>query len=155
MHLMLLFVSLARAAVPTFCGQGLSEVHLPLSSGPAIHPDHFRERALRPGLMQVQSDLCRCLPRRARNRPAEVTAHLHAEPNAGRMRVEYLVERPWSARVERMMNCMGQPTLSFAPIPYVSDMVLPDGRKEVFPHYPVRIELGEHRPRKDRSSRNQ
>ena len=111
MHLMLLFVTLARAAELPFCTQDLSDHPLPFSSGRHIEPDHLRERALRPGLMRLREDLCRCLPRWPRNRPALVKAHLHVDPNGGEMRVEYIVKPPWSRPVRQMVKCMGEPTL--------------------------------------------
>ena len=152
MHLILLFMTWAHAAKDSFCAEDFSAYPL-RAGGTFINSEQYLERAVRPGLLRVQDDLCRCMPRAVRNRPALVKANLHADPNAGEMRVEYIVDSPWSRPVRRMMKCMGEPMLRFEPIHYVSDIIYTDGREEVFPHYPVRIELNNNPVRKGLFSR--
>jgi hypothetical protein len=149
MHFILLLATLAHGAEPPLCAQDLSNLVLP-AGGTFIDPEQLQKRALRPGLMRFQEDLCHCLPWWSRSRPASVKAHLHIDPNSGKMRVEYIVKRPWSRPIRRMMKCMGEPTLTFEPIPYVSDIVLPGGQRGTFPHYPLVVELDEERARKAR-----
>jgi hypothetical protein len=149
MHFLLLFASLTHAAEPSFCARDLSGLEL-RAGGTFIDPEQLRLRALRPGLMRFQEDLCRCVPWWSRRWPASVRANLHIDPNKGKVRVKYIVERPWSQPIHRMMKCMGEPMLTFEPIPYVSDIVLPDGQRGGFPHYPLLVDLDDERGSKQR-----
>jgi hypothetical protein len=150
MHFILLLATMAHAAEPPFCAQDLSKLAMP-AGGTFINPEILQKRALRPGLLRFQEDLCGCLPWWSRSWPASVRASLHIDPNKGKVRVEYIVKRPWSRSIRRMMKCMGEPMLTFEPIPYVSDIVLPSGQRGAFPHYPLLVELDDERARKARS----
>jgi len=110
------------------------------------------ERALRPGLMKVQEDTCRCLPKRRKNRPARVRANLHIEPNEGRMRLAYTVEPVGTPPIGRMLECLGEPELAFEPMRYVSDMVYSDGSRASVIRYPVLLTMDNEPPRKRRAS---
>ena len=151
MHLLFLLVTVAQAAEPPFCSQDLSDYPPPLAGGFA--PKHMRERAVQPGLLRLQEDMCRCLPGLPRNWPSLVKAYLHVDPNGGEMNIEYIIRPQGSRRVSRMYKCMGEPTLTFEPMEYKSDIVYPDGREEVFPAYPVVVDLEDVRARKVRSQR--
>ena len=143
MYFMLLIASLSHAAEPPFCAQDFADLLPQDPTGTFIDAKKLRTRALQPGLRRFQKDLCRCLPWWSRNWPGAVRAHLHTDPNAGELRVEYIVKQPWTRPIRRMMKCMGEPKLTFEPIPYVSDIVLPDGQRGAFPHYPVVVVLDE------------
>jgi len=149
----LLFMTLAHAADPRFCAQDLSGVPLSLREGPLMPQAHLMDRALRPGLTRFQQDVCRCLPKR-RHRPAVVEAQLHVNPNRGETTVKYRLARPWSPAMSRMVACLGEPTVTFEPFRYVSDMITEDGRKEVF-RYPLKVEFEGVRARKVRSLHKQ
>ena len=116
MHLLILFVTLAHAAVPAICAEDLSAYPLAVHVGPLQAPKHLVSRALRPGLMKMQEDMCRCLAKFCRNRPSLVKAYLHVDPNGGKTRVEYIVQPPESPPIGRMLECMGEPMLTFEPI---------------------------------------
>ena len=143
MTLIFLFLGSALAAKPSICKTDWAKDIEPSSAGTFINREKVWERALHPGLMRVQVDLCRCLPRLERNRPEQLRADLHIEPNKGTMRVAYEVEAPHSAPIRRMRSCMGKPELAFEPIPYVSDMILPNGERGKFPHFPIIVHLNE------------
>ena len=151
MPFMLLLVTFAHAAKPPFCSQDLSDIPRTVSVGTFIDAEKYRQRVVRPGLMRLQSDLCRCMPFWSRNRPASIKAHLHSKPNKGELRVEYIVKQPWSRPIRRMLKCMGAPKMTFEPIRYVSDMVLPDGKEETFPYFPLVIVLDEKESEKSHS----
>ena len=150
MHFILMLATMAHAAELPLCAQDLSNLMMP-AGGTFINPEKLQKRALQPGLLRFQEDLCRCLPWWSRRWPASVRANLHIDPNKGEVRVEYIVKRPWSRPIGRMMKCMGEPTLTFEPIPYVSDIVLPDGQRGAFPEYPLVVDLDDERARKERS----
>jgi len=129
-----------------FCAQDLSDLRLPTTGGPLVPPEGLVERGLRPGLMHVQQDVCRCLPRRRRHQPSVIRVQLHIKPNAGEVRVEYRIDPPWSRTMSRMVECLGEPTLTVEPMRYVTDMVTEDAQEEVL-GYPLIVELGEGRAR--------
>ena len=99
-------------------------------------------RFVPPSIQHVQQSICRCLPKRRKKQPQMVRANLHIEPNKGEVRVVYDITPPWNRPVERMVACLGEPTLKLEPMKYVTDMIGKDGRpiKETLV-YPVRIEL--------------
>ena len=134
-------MTLAQAAKLPFCTQDLSAYPLPQTGGPLSNPANFREGAVRPGLQRLQDDVCRCLPRRSSKWPDLGIAHLCVEPNKGSIRIEYLVKEQSSRQIERMLECMGEPKLSVEPMPYQTDIIYPDGRKPVFPRYPIWLYL--------------
>ena len=70
-------------------------------------PVNFAEGAVRPGLLRVQDDVCRCVPRRSRQWPALVKAHLWIEPNQGKIRIEYIIDEERTQSIDRMLQCMG------------------------------------------------
>ena len=141
MSLWVLLVSMAHGASPSFCSDDLADFPIPLQGKEAWLPKNFREGGLRPGLLRVQKDLCRCVPRRRHHWPDVVIADVYVTPNQGQVRIEYGLKEPRTTRQGRMLTCMGQPQLTVAPMPYKSDMVYPDGREEVLPRYPIWVEL--------------
>ena len=122
--------STAGAARHPICKQDLSTVNIAPIHGLLAPPADAEERALRPGLVSVQADVCRCLPRRRRHQPDGVLARLHIAPNRGEVRVSYQLHtnaEPARA-VGRMQACLGMPTLLVEPMPYRSDMLDGDGQ---------------------------
>ena len=142
MPLLFLVLGLANAAKPSLCASDWASQIPASSAGTFIDPDKFLERVLRPGVTQVQLDLCRCLPRRSRKRPSQVGAELNVEPNQGTMKVEYSIQGPHTDITRKMRSCLGVPVLNFEPIPYVSDILLEDGQRGGFPRYPIVVETG-------------
>ena len=39
--------------------------------------------------------------------------------------------------MNRMMECLGEPTIEIKPMPYVSDIITPEGRREAVLKYPI------------------
>ena len=132
------------------CQVDFTEFSFPPERGPLVPPEGWEDRGLRPGLLFVQDALCRCLPNRRRHQPDAVRVALQIRPNAGQITMEYGVEQPWSRPVERMMACLGEPTLTVQPMPYVTDIVTPGGPKEEVLTYPLLFELAEGAGRGDR-----
>jgi len=130
--------------------EDLSVFPLSLNGKEAWLPKNFKEGALRPGLMRVRDDLCRCLPRLLRHRPDLVKASLLIQPNEGKIGIDYTIDPPWSPEESRMLDCMGEPMMSVEPMPYKSDIIYTDGREESFPRYPIWVELDNEPPRKRR-----
>ena len=155
MHLLFLFMTMAGAAKPPFCKQDLAAFPLPMMPGTLSKPANFGEGALRPGLLRLRDDLCRCVPRRSSKWPDIVIAHLWVQPNKGKIRIEYMVKEQQSQQIDRMLDCMGEPKFSVEPMPYKSDIILPDGQKPIFPRYPVWVYLKEHSEPEGRSQRKQ
>ena len=136
MPLIWLILGLAQAAKPSICSADLTEVVLPGGDRSWI-PDNFLEGSIRPSLLRIQDDACRCIPRRARQRPEVVAASIWVKPNVGQIRIEYAVNEERTPQLDKMLACMGEPQLTVEPMPYRSDIVYADGREEVFPRYPV------------------
>lgn len=134
--------ALPRHPKRAFCKQDLSAIRLPFHGGGFPAARSLKEHAVRPGLLHVQQELCRCLPRRKRRLPAEVDALLHIQPNAGVVTIHYTVAPSQNRGVGRMMACLGQPTLTVQPIRYVSDIVTKDGKREVL-RYPLKVSFAE------------
>lgn len=153
MHLLFLIVTGVHAAVPPICKADLSDHSVPVSGGPLRAPPDLAERAIRPGLIQVQEDTCRCLPKRRKHRPDRVRATLHIKPNAGTMRLAYTVEPMGTPLIGQMLACMGQPELTFEPMVFVSDIVYSDGTRGNSLRYPVLFEMDNEPPRKRRVQR--
>jgi hypothetical protein len=93
------------------------------------------------------------VPRRSSKWPALVKAHLWVEPNQGKIRIEYLIDEEGTPSIDRMLECMGEPKFSVEPMPYQADIIHPDGRKPVFPRYPVWLYLKEDSEPDGRSKR--
>ena len=136
MPLIWLILGLAQAAKPSICSADLTEVGLPGGDRSWI-PDNFLEGSIRPSLLRIQDDACRCIPRRSRQRPEVVAASIWVKPNVGQIRIEYAVNEERTPQLDKMLACMGEPQLTVEPTPYRSDIVYADGREEVFPRYPV------------------
>ena len=134
-----------------FCAHDLTAVPLIRGTSPPA-PAASRRRAIRPGLLHVQSELCRCLPPRRRHHQLTVRAGLHIAPNAGEVTVRYRVEGPEGRAASRararMRQCLGQPTLQVEPLPYRTDMVTDDGPVEEVLVFPIQVNL-EVRPETD------
>ncbi len=145
-------MSVVHAGVPAICRGDLSDTPFPVREGSWSHPKQWVDRALRPGLLRAQEDICRCVPRRRRLQPAEVSAQLRIDPNAGQMTVRYSIEPPLNPQVSQMLACMGQPKVTFEPIAYNSDIVYTDGREEVI-RYPLRLVLKEEGDPSERAKR--
>lgn len=140
-----------RSPARAFCAHDLTAVPLIRGTSPA-RPSRFAEGAIRPGLLHVQSELCRCLPPRRRHHQLTVRAGLHIAPNAGEVTVKYRVEGPEGRAASRararMRQCLGQPTLQVEPLPYRTDMVTDDGPVEEVLLFPIQVNL-ELRPETD------
>lgn len=135
--------SFLRPNVNPFCKQDLSEAPLPINPSRLVSPEGFVERGLRPGLLHIQKEVCRCLPRRARDQPEILLIKMHIKPNAGELVLEYQTDPPWSGPTRQMMGCLGKPTLAVEPMPYVSDMITEDGPAEKALVYPIKLTLRE------------
>ena len=138
----LIVTAVAFAGTNPFCRADLERLPIPVQRSAHMDPRLLRSRIIRPGLLRTQTDLCRCLPRRKRHRPLRVRASLESEPNRGVLTIRYTVDGTM-ASIAKMAQCMGQPTLSFSPIAYTTDVVLADGSRGRFPAYPLLIELGD------------
>ena len=143
MTLIFLILGFATAAKPSLCETDWTQQVDRSSAGTFIDRQKVWERALNPGLMRVQMDLCRCLPRMKRNHPDQVRADLHVEPNQGTVRVAYRVDAPHSPPIRRMRSCLGDPELRFEPVQYVSDIILPNGERGKFPHFPIVVHFND------------
>ena len=108
-----------------------------------LPPEGMIERGLRPSLLHIQREICRCLPQRQKHQPSHILARLAIQPNAGQIRVKYKTETPWTRPVNRMMECLGEPILSVEPMGYASDMITSEGRVEEVLGYFIMVELGE------------
>jgi hypothetical protein len=133
MHVLFLIMTLAHAAKPPVCTQDFLAYPLPIQVGSLSKPANFGERAVRPGLLRVQDDVCGCVPRRSSKWPALVKANLWVEPNQGKIRIEYIIDEERTRSIDRMLECMGEPKFSVEPMPYQTDIIYPDGRKAVLP----------------------
>ena len=121
---------LHHTAENPLCEQDLSQVRLPPLIGLLVPPEGVEVRALRPGVMHVQQEVCRCIPRWRRHQPKHIVVQLHIQPNWGKVTVESTVETPWTRPQQRMMACLGKPTFTVDPMPYRSDIITPDGPRE-------------------------
>jgi hypothetical protein len=137
MSLLLLIMTLAHAAKPPICKQDLSDYPLPGREKAYWMPKNFLEGAVRPSLLRLQEDACRCLPRRSSRWPHVIVGDVWTQPNQGKIRIEYTIKEDATPQLERMLECMGEPILVVDPMPYKSDIVYPDGREEVFPRFPL------------------
>ena len=125
------------------CKKDFSEVRLPIEHRSFHGPEGFVERGIRPGLLYVQREVCRCLPRRRRHQPASVRANLGIQPNLGEVKVSYRVELPWSRPMRRMVVCLGEPTFTVEPMKYVSDIITEEGRLDEVLDYPLLFTFSE------------
>ena len=141
MSLLFLITTLAQAATSPLCTQDFLHRPLPVASRLLSKPANFSEGAIRPGLLRVQEDLCRCLPRRSSKWPALVKSNLWVQPNLGKMRIEYIIDEERTKPIARMLECMGEPKFDIEPMPYKSDIIRPDGSEPVFPRYPIWMHL--------------
>ena len=129
MTLLWLILTVAHAAKPAVCTADLSE-HIRKHRRDAFWlPQGYTERAILPSVHRLQRDACRCLPRRQRRRPEVVMGQVHVEPNAGRVAITYTL-RGEDHPDSRMLRCMGSPQFLVEPMPYTSDIVRSDGRKD-------------------------
>ena len=160
----MLFSGAAKAAThPTIrhhpdsplCEQDLSDLRLPRIRELLVLPEGLEDRGLRPGLLHVQQEVCRCLPRRRSHQPSVIWVLLHIKPNAGEVRVQYHIEPPWTRAMSRMVECLGEPILTVEPMKYRSDIITEDGPLEEVLSYPIEVELGEDGVRKGRSQRRE
>jgi hypothetical protein len=131
-----------RAEAP-LCEQDLTEIRIPNLSGMLLPPEGMIEHGLRPSLLHIQREICRCLPQRPKHQPSHILARLSIQPNAGQIGVKYKTETPWTRPVNRMMDCLGEPTLSVQPMRYTSDMITSEGRVEEVLGYFIMVELGQ------------
>ena len=153
MFAILLMVTVSQAAKLSFCEQEITKSPFQ-SRGDAMKPSQAQmDRALMPGFLRFQEDVCRCLPRR-RHRPASVRAVLHIDPNKGETTVKYTIPGPTSRAVSRMVACLGEPTVTFEAYRYVSDMLNADGERigQIL-RYPLLLELEGPKDKKAESKR--
>jgi hypothetical protein len=73
----------------------------------------------------------------------EIRAELRIDPNQGKTRVKYDIGSGQSRHLNRMKACLGEPTLTFDAIDYVSDMITEDGPVEEVIEYPLLFTLRE------------
>lgn len=132
---------LFRASHP-ICRSDLSDVPLPEEGRLLSGPRDLDRHAIRPGILKVQDDICRCMPR-SRHQPARVRAELRIHPNEGRVDIHYMLDGPLSPPQKRMRSCLGSPTMDVTPMPYRSDMVTEDGPVDEVLKYPVHMILDE------------
>ena len=130
MHLLLLAAA-SFAAKPDFCREDVSEVALNWQERWGSPSEEHALRALRPSLARFQADVCRCVPRR-RHWPEMITARLRVAPSEGAVMVTYHLTPPVSDAGLAMLACLGEPTVSFEPFPFTSDMITADGRVSTF-----------------------
>lgn len=141
-----LFATLAAIVQPgplPFCDQDPSDTRFPMHLSAHISRTRLIDDVLQPSFDRAQNDLCECLPRWRRQWPHSVRAHLHIAPNEGKVRIEYRIDNPTSRPIRRMLACMAEPTLTFESIPYVSDIIRPDGSRGQFPVYPFLFIISE------------
>lgn len=150
MHFILLFVSLSHAAKLPFCVQGIADIPLQTHGRPMLPSGQQLERALRPGLARFHQDVCRCLPRR-RHQPPSVRAVLHVDPNEGETTVKYSIPLPRNRAMNRMVACLGEPTVTSEAFRYVSDMIRDGERIGQIIRYPLLLDLEDDRERPARS----
>ena len=143
--------TLQNHAENSLCERDFSEMRMPLIRGIFSQPEGIADRGLRPAIERIQQEVCSCLPRWRRHHPNELWVQLHIKPNAGEIRLEYLIEPPWSRPIQRMLACLGDPTLTVEPMPYQSDMLTSDGRVEEVLGYPIRVLIGEDGVRRRRA----
>lgn len=141
MSLLWLFITIAQAAKPAVCSADISRHSFEHRQNRLWLPEGFYERAIRPSMLRLQHDACRCLPRRRSRRPKVAVGHVHVEPNAGRVVISYSLRGEDTPRLERMLRCMGAPSFTVEAMPYTSDIIYPDGRKEVLPPFPLWLHL--------------
>ena len=141
MHLLLFIMAMAKAAKPAICTSDFLNYPIGNKGGSYWKPKNFIEGGIRPSLIRVQHDTCRCLPKRERFWPHMVAAAVWVKPNEGTIRIEYEVKEEHTRQIERMLACMGEPEFTVEPMPYKSDIVYTDGRQEVFPRYPIWLYL--------------
>ena len=130
------------AAKHPICAQDLSAVALPDQFSGLSGPAGLEGSAIRPGMLRVQQDLCRCLPRK-RHQPAMLRAELHIRPNEGQVDIRYLMDTSLTKPQKRMRSCLGGPTLQVTPMPYKTDMVTADGPVDEVLKYPIHMILDE------------
>ena len=133
------------------CSSDFSTMRLPVIRGILQQPEGIADRGIRPAIDRIQQEVCRCLPRWRRNHPQELWATLHIKPNAGEIRLEYYLEPPWSRPTQRMLACLGEPTLTVESMPYSSDMLIDNKAVEESLGYPIRVLIGEDGVRKRRT----
>lgn len=143
MNALFLLIAVSQAAKPSICTDDLSTYELPTRRGSMTKPANFTEGAVRPGFVRFRDDMCRCLPWRKRKWPALIKADLWVQPNQGTIKISYAIDEERNQHVDRMLECMGEPNFNVEPMPYTSDMVYTDGRKAVFPRYPIWLYLKE------------
>jgi hypothetical protein len=124
-----------------FCETDMSTIELADFRDPLFSPLGLEQRAIRPGLRHVQQEICRCLPWWRRNQPSEVKSMLHIKPNEGEVRVVYSIATPRSRAENRMVACLGEPTLKVTPMPYKSDMITEYGPLDEVFEYPIIVGL--------------
>ena len=168
--LLLLLASSALAARPDFCRADLESLSIPWREGVGTPSREEAMRALRPSLLRIQEDICRCI-RKPQHWPEAVQAEvevtpptsactasgqcwgLQAEvevtPPMGIAVVRYRVAAELGAAGEELHACMGQPTVTFEAFAYRSDALTGDDRETRF-RYPFKVELEPHPRRRHR-----
>lgn len=133
----------ADAGTHPICAVDLSTVQLSVGQALFLPPQQLEERALRPGLLYVQSEVCRCLPRRKRHQPDVVRAWLRIALGKGELTVEYGLEaaEEHHRSAQRMVACLGEPTLHMVPLQYRSDIRTAEGSGGEIMVYPLKLVL--------------
>ena len=143
---LLLFVATSLSAKPDFCREDVSAVDFDWQGRWGSPSEDDALRALRPSLVRFQDDVCRCTPRR-RDWPEMIKARLLVAPNEGEVMVTYHLTPPVSEAGLAMLACLGEPTVSFEPFPFTTDMITEDGRITTF-NYTIVADLEDARARK-------
>ena len=146
--LLLLMASSALAARPDFCRADLESLSIPWREGVGTPSREEAMRALRPSLLRIQEDICRCI-RKPQHWPEAVQAEVEVTPPMGIAVVRYRVAAELGAAGEELHACMGQPTVTFEAFAYRSDALTGDDRETRF-RYPFKVELEPHPRRRHR-----
>lgn len=147
--LLVLLASSALAARPDFCRADLESLSIPWREGVGTPSQEEAMRALRPSLLRIQEDICRCI-RKPQHWPEAVQAEVEVTPPMGIAVVRYRVAAELGAAGEELHACMGQPTVTFEAFAYRSDALTGDDRETRF-RYPFKVELEPHPRRRHRN----
>ena len=113
---LLLAAPAADARPHPICAADLSEVQMSGGQALFLPPNQLEEHALRPGLLHVQAEVCRCLPRRRRHQPDVVRAWLNIALGEGQITVEYSVEASGPGGLHPMHDGFGHGARSTSPV---------------------------------------
>ena len=137
--LLLLLAQVSFAAKPDYCRATLDDLRIPWPSRIGTPSEEEAMRALRPAMLRIQEDICRCV-RRPRHWPQTVDAKAEVYPNEGELLIRYSIDPDMGEHGDRLLACMATPRLTFTPFAYRSDALTGDDRERMF-RYPFKVEL--------------